>query len=206
VNPDPILTVLDRALASLAGTAKAKRLNPAAGFDATLSAEERRHCAGLMRVNHCGEICAQALYEGQAAAARSTELRASLIAAARDERDHLAWCRERLGELDDRPSRLDPLFYAASYALGAATALLGDRISLGFVRATEEQVRRHLDSHLERLPPGDAKSRAILTEMRTDETRHGADAAHAGGVDLPAAVKGAMRLAATVMTRTTYWI
>ena len=203
---DAALTALDRAMRSVGGHVEARRPNPAAEHEATLDDDDRRHAAGLMRVNHCGEICAQALYEGQAATARSAKTRASLAAAARDEQDHLAWCRERLGELEAKTSVLDPLFYAASYALGAGAGLFGDRVSLGFVRATEEEVRRHLDRHLERLPEGDARSRAILAEMRADEARHGDDAARGGGPEFPSAIRSAMRLASSVMTRTTYRI
>ena len=156
-----------------------------------------------MRVNHCGEVCAQGLYEGQALTARREEVRQALTQAAREEEDHLAWCRQRLTELDAQPSILDGAFYVASFALGAATGLLGDRLSLGFVEATEDQVRRHLDQHLEQLPKGDAKSRAILETMRADEVRHGADAVGSGGVRYPLVVKTAMGLAAKLMTATT---
>ena len=201
---DDLLTALDRGLRSVSGVVKAERPNPAEDHVAELGDAERRHAAGLMRVNHCGEICAQALYEGQALTARHAETRESLAAAARQEEDHLSWCRERLGELDGRPSVLDPLFYVASYTLGAVTGLLGDRVSLGFIEATEDRVRRHLDDHLEKLPEGDDRSRAILTQMRSDEIRHGEDAARAGGVGFPEAVKGAMGLVSKVMTETTY--
>ena len=203
---DSVLVALDRGLRSLTGAAPAKRPSPAREHEATLSEDERRHAAGLMRVNHCGEVCAQALYEGQAATARSSDVRASVVAAAHDEEDHLAWCRMRLAELDSTPSALNALFYVASYTIGAATGLLGDRLSLGFVAATEDEVRRHLDKHLAQLPAGDAKSRAILTTMRADEMRHGDDARRAGGMVFPAAVKAAMGLASKVMTATTYRI
>lgn len=198
------LATLERGLRSVAGGIEAKRANPADAFEATLSDGERRHAAGLMRVNHCGEICAQALYEGQALTARSTAVREALAAAAGEEEDHLAWCRQRLDELDSRTSLLDPAFYAVSYLLGAAAGLLGDRLSLGFVAATEDGVRRHLDRHLQSLPDGDAKSRAILEEMRADEARHGADAVRAGGVVYPKPIKAAMAVAAKAMTTATY--
>lgn len=204
---DACIRALDRGLRSVAGTTVAKRPNPAAEAadnDDALSDEQRRHIAGLMRVNHCGEVCAQALYEGQALTAQSPEVRTALGAAARDEEDHLAWCRERLGELHARPSVLDPAFYVASYLLGAATGLLGDRISLGFIKATEDQVRDHLDKHLDRLPAEDAKSRAILAAMRDEEALHGDNAARAGGIDYPTAIKGTMTLASKVMTTATY--
>lgn len=210
---DACLAVLDRGLRRIAGVEATapqrrgrppRRASPADEFEATLSGSERRRAAGLMRVNHCGEVCAQALYEGQALTARSADVRAALAAAARDEEDHLAWCRQRLDELDSQPSLLDPAFDAASFLLGGAVGLLGDRLSLGFVAATEDGVRRHLDRHLERLPEGDAKSRAVLEAMRADEMRHGADAARAGGVPFPKVVKGVMALAAKAMTTTTY--
>lgn len=203
---DAFLTTLDRGLRSVTGVVKADRPNPAAEHESELTDAERRHAAGLMRVNHCGEICAQALYEGQALTARHAETRESLASAARQEEDHLAWCRERLSELDGRPSVLDPAFYVASLALGAATGLLGDRVSLGFIEATEDQVKDHLDRHIEKLPQGDERSRAILAEMRDDEVRHGEDAVRSGGVVFPKAVKGAMGLVSKVMTETTYRI
>ena len=203
---DTFLTTIDRGLRSVTGVVKADRPNPAADNDSALTDDERRHAAGLMRVNHCGEICAQALYEGQALTARHAETRESLAAAARQEEDHLAWCRERLTELDGRPSVLDPAFYVASLALGAVTGLLGDRVSLGFIEATEDQVKHHLDRHIEKLPEGDERSRAILSEMRADEVRHGEDAVRSGGVVFPEAIKGAMGLVSKVMTETTYRI
>ena len=200
---DRCLNSLGRGLRSVSGLAQATRPNPAAALAADLSDAERQHAARLMRINHCGEVCAQGLYEGQALTARREQVRLTLAKAAREEEDHLAWCRERLTELDARPSILDGAFYVASFTLGAATGLLGDRLSLGFVEATEDQVRSHLDSHLEQLPSGDAKSRAILETMRADEVRHGEDAARAGGVRYPPAIKTAMGLASKVMTATT---
>jgi ubiquinone biosynthesis monooxygenase Coq7 len=159
-----------------------------------------------MRVNHAGEVCAQALYEGQAAVARDVPTREALLAAAREETDHLVWCAERLSELDSGPSRLNPLFYAASYAMGAATGLMGDRVSLGFVEATEDQVCKHLEAHLEALPEEDQRSRRIVEQMHQDEARHGAEAMAAGGVEFPAPVKNLMTLISRVMTETTYRI
>lgn len=203
---DSFLAAVDRGLRSVAGVVKADRPNPAADFESELTEDERHHASGLMRVNHCGEICAQALYEGQALTARRADTRESLAAAALQEEDHLAWCRERLTELDGRPSILDPAFYVASYALGALTGLLGDRISLGFIEATEDQVKRHLDRHIEKLPAGDERSRAILMEMRSDEVRHGEAAARSGGLLFPKAVRGAMGWVSKVMTETTYRI
>jgi ubiquinone biosynthesis monooxygenase Coq7 len=157
-----------------------------------------------MRVNHTGEICAQALYEGQALTAKSNQARTTLLEAAAEERDHLAWCRSRLDELDAQPSLLAPLFYGASYAMGALTGLAGDKVSLGFVEATEDQVVAHLDRHLEQLPPADHKSRAILDQMREDEAIHGERALELGGETFPEPVKQVMSLISNIMTRTTY--
>lgn len=204
---DDLIIGLDGALRTLAGATTAVRHNPAGGGpDAELSATEQRHAAGLMRVNHTGEICAQALYEGQALTAKDAQTRQTLLGAAREESDHLAWCEERLEELQSRPSLLNPLFYAASYALGAATGLMGDKVSLGFVEATEDQVCRHLEAHLESLPEQDERSRRIVTQMYADEARHGAAAIDAGGVEFPRPVKEAMTLLSRLMTETTYKI
>lgn len=159
-----------------------------------------------MRVNHAGEIAAQGLYHGQALVARNPETRALLEGAAREETDHLAWCEQRLSELQDHPSRLDPLWYAGSFAIGAAAGLLGDRQSLGFVAETERQVERHLDGHLEQLPKSDARSRAILEQMRADEIAHGSLAQQAGGAELPRPVREIMRATAQFMTTTARWI
>jgi ubiquinone biosynthesis monooxygenase Coq7 len=159
-----------------------------------------------MRVNHAGEVAAQALYHGQAAFAARPEVRTLLEEAAREEADHLAWCEQRLRELGSRPSLLGPLWYAGSFAIGAAAALAGDRASLGFVSETERQVEGHIGSHLERLPAHDARSRAILEAMRSDEIEHGAEARAAGGVELPPPVRAAMRATAKVMTTTSYWL
>jgi ubiquinone biosynthesis monooxygenase Coq7 len=159
-----------------------------------------------MRVNHTGEVCAQALYQGQALLARSEPTREKLLTAAREEADHLAWCEARLSELEAAPSRLNPLFYMASFALGAATALAGDKVSLGFVHATEERVASHLRTHLKALPGEDRKSQLILQQMLTDEERHGEEALSHGGQEFPGPVKHAMGLASKLMTRTTYWV
>lgn len=159
-----------------------------------------------MRVNHAGEIAAQALYHGQALVARSAATRELLLKAAHEETDHLAWCETRLRELDSRPSLLNPLWYLGSFTIGAATALLGDRTSLGFVVETERQVEGHLDEHLARLPPDDARSRAIIQTMREDEITHGLNAKAAGGSELPAPVRSLMRTTARIMTTTAYWI
>jgi len=159
-----------------------------------------------MRVNHTGEVCAQALYQGQALVARSESTRAKLLDAAQEEADHLAWCEARLGELEATPSKLNPLFYAASFALGAATAMAGDKVSLGFVHATEERVASHLRAHLKALPGEDRKSQLILQQMLSDEERHGEEALSHGGQEFPRPVKDVMTLASQIMTRTTYWI
>jgi len=173
----------------------------AALFDA-----QRRTSAALMRVNHAGEIAAQALYHGQAMVARSAATRDLLLKAAHEETDHLAWCETRLKELDSHPSLLNPLWYAGSFAIGAMAALLGDRASLGFVVETERQVEGHLDEHLVRLPPEDLRSKAILETMRKDEIAHGMTAKNAGGAELPTPVRMLMRGTARVMTSTAYWI
>ena len=159
-----------------------------------------------MRVNHSGEICAQALYSGQALVARDPVVRDALQSAAMEERDHLAWCRDRLADLNSRPSLLDPLWYAGSFAWGVASGLAGDRWSLGFLAETEDQVERHLDRHLDRLPSEDLCSRAIVAQMRDDENRHGRMGRAMGAAELPHAVKAAMRAASKVMTRTAYWV
>ena len=202
---DRLVIGIDQALRTLTGQYQAKRSNPATDTtDAVLSEAERTHTAGLMRVNHAGEICAQALYEGQALTARSVQARESLLQAAEEERDHLAWCRSRLNELDAKPSVLDPLFYGASFVMGALTGLAGDKISMGFVEATEDQVVQHLDGHLDNLPEGDRRSRAILEQMRADEAKHGAQALDQGGVEFPPLAKNAMTAISRLMTQTTY--
>jgi ubiquinone biosynthesis monooxygenase Coq7 len=166
-----------------------------AGVDDT----SRRHAAGLMRINHAGEVAAQALYQGQALTARDPKVRAHMLEAAREEEQHLRWCEERLAELGAGPSMLKPLWYAGSFAIGAAAGLAGDAWSLGFVAETERQVSEHLDDHLEKLPPDDARSREIVRKMREDEARHGRRAQDAGGKPLPAPVRALMRRVAQVM-------
>jgi len=211
---DPWIGAADRALRALFAPAHASRPIPqpaaaaAPGAAATpeLSPDERRRAAALMRVNHAGEIAAQALYHGQAVAARSEATRKLLLDAAREETDHLAWCERRLKELDSRPSLLNPLWYAGSFFIGALAALAGDRASLGFVVETERQVEGHLDEHLGRLPAADLRSRAIVHQMRADEAAHGANARAAGGMDLPAPVRALMRHTARVMTGAAYWV
>jgi ubiquinone biosynthesis monooxygenase Coq7 len=165
---------------------------------------ERPHIAGLMRINHTGEVCAQALYQGQATTARLPDVRAAMEESAREEEDHLAWCEGRIAELGETPSRLNPLFYALSFTMGAAAGLAGDRWSLGFVAETENQVVDHLESHLDRIPPADEQSRRIIAQMREDERKHAETAEQAGGARLPAPVQGAMTLMSKFMTFTTY--
>jgi len=204
---DLVLTEAGRALRTLASANTASRPSPALDTPSNVLPEDaRRHSAGLMRVNHAGEIAAQALYQGQALTARNPELRESFRRAADEESDHLAWCAERLRELNSRPSVLNPLWYFGSLAIGAAAGALGDRVSLGFVAETERQVETHLHDHLGRLAPEDERSRKILEQMKTDETRHGADARAAGAADLPAPVQVLMRLTSRIMTRTAYWL
>lgn len=159
-----------------------------------------------MRVNHAGEICAQALYAGQAVVARDPGVRKALERASAEERDHLCWCRERLVELDSRPSLLSPFWYTASFVLGLISGLAGDRRSLGFLVETERQVEKHLDGQLEKLPAEDGRSRAIVAQMREDEIGHGRSGEALGASDLPLAVRGAMKIASQAMTRTAYWV
>jgi ubiquinone biosynthesis monooxygenase Coq7 len=200
---DHLLIAADEALRTLAGAGAASRPSPAGRNP---EGGERELSAGLMRVNHTGEICAQALYSGQALFARDERVRAVLLGAAAEERDHLAWCRGRLTELGSRPSLLDPLWYAGSFALGVVSGVAGDRWSMGFLAETEAQVERHLEGHLERLPREDLRSRAVVTQMRDDEHRHGAAGREHGAAELPAPVKAAMRIASKVMTRTAYYV
>lgn len=204
---DRLLVGLERAFETVAGHPEAARPSPAVGIDdAELDDAERRHAAGLMRINHTGEVCAQALYDGQAALARDKENHDHLRHAADEETDHLAWCAERLKELDSRPSLLNPLWYAGSYAIGALAALAGDPVSLGFVVETERQVEAHLEEHLETLPPQDERSRAILAQMQADEVRHAENAKARGGVDLPFPIPGLMHLSSMVMKKVAYRI
>ncbi len=204
---DRALATLQRALDTVAGSPVAARPSPGAAVPpAELSPDERRRAAGLMRVNHTGEVCAQALYDGQAVLARDAATRAHLQAAADEETDHLAWCRERLRELDARPSRGNPLWYAGSFAIGVLAAAAGDRWSLGFVVETERQVEAHLGRHLARLPAADARSRAILAAMQTDEARHAANALARGGTALPAPIPTLMRGASAFMKAVAYRI
>jgi ubiquinone biosynthesis monooxygenase Coq7 len=202
-----LIVPFDRALRTLTGTVSPTRPTPGERIaEPDLTAQERRDAAGLMRVNHTGEVCAQALYAAQALVARDADVRARYAEAAREEEDHLAWTQARLAELDARPSLLNPLWYAGSFAIGLAAGVAGDRANLGFVVETERQVEEHLTAHIERLPPNDTRSRAIVTQMRDDEARHGAMATDAGAVPLPFPVRRAMRAAADVMRAVAYRI
>ena len=204
---DRFIVNVDKALRVIAGVASASRPNPGAhAADADMDASEQRRSAGLMRVNHVGEVCAQALYNAQARHADSAALREQFAEAGREEEDHLAWTAQRLAELGSRRSLLNPLWYAGAYALGAAAARLGDARSLGFVVETERQVEAHLLSHLSKLPAQDAKSRAIVEQMRADEAAHGAAAQALGALAPPAPVRALMRLMGKVMTGTAYHI
>jgi len=204
---DSLIGRLDRALRVISGVASASRPNPGAAVsDGVMSAAERRRSAGLMRVNHVGEICAQALYDSQRRHAASEAIKTQFAAAAREEEDHLAWTSERLEELGSRRSLLNPLWYAGSYALGTIAARMGDAQSLGFVVETERQVEAHLASHLHELPVQDEKSKAIVGQMRLDEALHGAKAEAMGAADTPPIVQKLMRVMAKIMTTTAYRI
>ena len=200
--PDRLISALDESLRAVAAPPAATRPSPAATLaEPALSADERRTSAALMRVNHAGEIAAQALYNGQSLLARSATTRAVLANAAREERDHLAWCAARIDELGGRPSLLTPLWYLGSFGIGVLAGLRPDADSLGFVRETERQVEAHLRDHLQRLPAHDDKSAAILSQMAEDEVRHGTTAALAGGTELPAAIRGCMRAGGEILRR-----
>jgi 3-demethoxyubiquinol 3-hydroxylase len=202
---DRLLAGIERALETVAGSPEAHRISPAHDIaGAELDDAERSHAAGLMRINHTGEVCAQALYDGQAALARKEENRAHLQHAAAEETDHLAWCAQRLHELDSRPSLLNPLWYAGSYAIGALAALAGDKISLGFVVETEKQVEAHLADHMDRLPAQDERSRAVLKQMQADEVKHAQDARERGGIVLPFPIPQLMHASSMVMKTVAY--
>lgn len=205
---DRLFLQMDEALRTVfAPPPAASRPNPAADLpEAALTDREKRHAAALMRVNHAGEVMAQGLYQGQALTARLAKIRGAMQQAAVEEFDHLAWCEQRLEELRDRPSLLGPLWYTGAFLLGAGAGLAGDRWSLGFVSETEAQVVNHLEDHLGRLPPADRRSRAIVEQMKIDETHHGAVAQAAGGLPLPTPARGLMTLMSKVMTRTAYWL
>jgi len=207
---DRLLSSANRALAVMHGTPRVARDYPEEtndhAADAALSEAERAESAALMRVNHVGEVCAQALYEAQAIGTRDPQLRATFLAAANEELDHLAWTQQRINELGGRTSLLNPLWHAGSFAIGLIAARLGDRVSLGFMAETERQVEAHLQGHLERLPSADRASRFVVEAMKHDEAKHADNAAHLGGVALPWPARAAMRFAARVMTRTAHHI
>ncbi len=204
---DSLILEFDRALRTVAGVRRAQRASPAQGVaEGDLDADARADAAALMRVNHVGEVCAQALYQGQALTAREPENRRALAQAAREEQDHLAWSAERIGELGGRTSLLNPLWYAGAFALGAAAGVLGDRWNLAFVAETERQVEAHLSGHLQRLSPGDRRTRAVVEAMRADEARHRETALALGAAELPVQVKRGMRVLAKVMTTAAYRI
>lgn len=198
---DPVLTAADAALRTLFARPHATRATPVPSqAPGEMSEAERREAGALMRVNHVGEVCAQALYTAQAAVTRDPALRAHFLEAAHEETDHLAWTRQRLDELGARPSILNPLWYAGAFGLGLVAGRLGDPLSLGFVAETERQVEAHLDSHLDRLPSGDSASKAVVEQMKLDEARHASQAVDAGAAELPAPAKALMRVASRVMT------
>ena len=203
ISTDELIASADLALRTLSGSASAGRPMPRPNFDdrtVDLSPAERRLSGALMRVNHVGEVCAQALYAAQALTARTPALRAKMQAAGREETDHLAWTERRLADLGARTSLLNPLWYAGAFAIGLAAGRAGDRISLGFVVETERQVEQHLASHLQRLPEADQASRAVVAQMRDDEARHADEALQAGAAQMPAPVRWLMRQSARVMT------
>ncbi len=204
---DRVLGEIDRAIKVLASPVHTLRANPAApGGEPALKEAERQESIRLMRVNHAGEVAAQALYRGQALAARDSAVSDAMRQAAAEEMDHLAWCEQRLEELHGRTSLLNPVWYAGSFAIGAVAGAFGDRSSLGFITETERQVESHLHDHMQRLPQADRRSRLILEQMAADEARHGATALALGGKELPIALRIAMRLVSRVMTRGSYWL
>ena len=205
---DRLIIEFDTALRSVVGGANAQRPTPDSeqSSKSVLDAQERKHAAGLMRVNHVGEVCAQALYQSQKLVARNPQIQQMLSHSGQEEMDHLAWCETRLQELGSHTSYLNPFWYAGSFAIGLAAGLAGDKWSLGFVAETEKQVENHLESHLEKLPPEDHRSRAIVEQMRVDEIEHGQAALQAGGVVLPEPIQKMMQAMSKVMTKTAYKI
>jgi ubiquinone biosynthesis monooxygenase Coq7 len=204
---DRLIIEFDRALRALTGVVTSARPVPGGDLpEAELSEREKRHACALMRVNHAGEVCAQALYQGQALTARSGAVRAVLVQAAQEETEHLAWTAQRVSELGGRVSLLNPLLYASSFGIGAVSGALGDRWNLGFLAETERQVEGHLQSHLDRLPAGDRKSREIVREMKADEAKHATTAVAHGAAELPQPVRRAMQLTARLMTGSAYWV
>jgi len=204
---DRLIIEFDRSLKTLLAESHSARKHPDAGIpDTSLEDKQKHHAAALMRVNHCGEVCAQGLYNGQSLTARNADTRKALQQASKEETEHLAWCESRIKELGGRKSLLNPLFYGSSFALGAIAGALGDKWNLGFLAETERQVGKHLESHLTQLPEQDEKSRAILTQMKIDEAHHAETAIAHGGAELPAPVKMAMQTVSNIMTKTTYYL
>jgi ubiquinone biosynthesis monooxygenase Coq7 len=204
---DRVITEFDQGLRTVLAEAQSVRPFPDQGKAETeMTSEEKRHAAALMRINHSGEVCAQALYNGQALTARNPVTEAALREASQEETEHLAWCEKRIKELGSHKSFLNPAFYAGSFALGALAGALGDKWNLGFLAETENQVGKHIEGHLQKLPAQDDKSRAILEQMKEDEAKHATTAISHGGAPLPLPVKLAMKLSSKVMTKTTYWI
>ena len=207
INFDRFIAELDRALRTVSNVSEASRVSPAEALpEAELNEHDRRHAAALMRVNHVGEVCAQALYQGQALTARDAHARQALERAAREEEDHLAWSEQRVRQLGDRTSLLNPIWYAGAFAMGALAGALGDRWNLAFLAETERQVEEHLSGHLKRLPEHDSRTRVLVEAMRADEARHRDTALRLGATELPPPVKLAMRLASGIMTRVAYRI
>lgn len=204
---DNLIINAEKALKTLVpGASSPQRASPASLISDNSGVTDRAHTAGLMRINHTGEVCAQALYQGQALTAKDPKVRATMAASAAEEVDHLAWCEHRLKELDSFTSHLNPLFYGGSFLIGAVAGAISDEISLGFVAATEDQVCKHLSSHLEQLPQSDKKSHAILDQMLSDEARHASHAIAIGGVEFPPLAKSVMTGISQFMTRTTYYV
>jgi ubiquinone biosynthesis monooxygenase Coq7 len=205
---DRFIVEFDTALRSVVGGANAQKPTPGSesGANSALDSEQRKHAAGLMRINHVGEVCAQALYQSQKLVARNSEIKEMLDRSGQEEMDHLAWCQTRLKELGSHTSYLNPFWYAGSFAIGLAAGLAGDKWSLGFVAETEKQVESHLESHLKKLPEEDHRSRAIVDQMRMDEIEHGQAALHAGGANLPEPIQKIMQAMSKVMTATAYKI
>ena len=204
---DKLIIEFDKGLKTLTASAHSVRPHPDENVqEPELSAEEKRHVLGLMRVNHCGEVCAQALYNGQALTAKNPQIVDALQQASKEETEHLAWCEKRIHELGGHTSLLNPLWYAGSFTLGAIAGAIGDKWNLGFLAETEHQVGAHLEKHLHELPANDEKSRAILEQMKTDEAQHADTAIGLGGAELPAPIKAAMKRMSKVMTSTTYYL
>jgi len=204
---DRFIIEFDKSLRTLLAESHSARPHPdREQLDTQLDDQAKRHAAALMRVNHCGEVCAQALYNGQSLTARNTATADALRQTSKEETEHLAWCERRINELGGRKSLLNPLWYGSSFLMGAVAGALGDKWNLGFLAETERQVGRHLDEHLQRLPEEDCKSRLILKQMQADEARHAATAIQHGGAELPAPVKSVMRLISKVMTKTAYYL